>query len=168
MSLATCDSLLAIKIKYKTLFKIILDTSDRLPQNRKPFSVDSEILSIVRTDATVAKRSGAAELPLSFIPFSRDLPCYHRKPCAFPKICFCCRRCPPTRHSKDQPHPPSFAKSAPLQRSTRSKNKNLDFLATFFRLGTPFRPCKAKIGSFMANYPRFHTPTRDLKPRNNP
>lgn len=80
MSLATCDSLLAIKIKYKTLFKIILDTSDRLPQNRKPFSVDSEILSIVRTDATVAKRSGAAELPLSFIPFSRDLPCYHRNP----------------------------------------------------------------------------------------
>lgn len=95
MSLATCDSLLAIKIKYKTLFKTILDTSDRLPQNRKPFSVDSEIPSIVRTDATVAKRSGAAELPLSFIPFSRDLPCYHRNPCAFPKICFCCRRCPP-------------------------------------------------------------------------
>ena len=80
MSLATCDSLLAIKIKHKTLFKIILDTSDRLPQNRKPFSVDSEILSIVRTDATVAKRSGDAELPLSFIPFSRDLPCYHRNP----------------------------------------------------------------------------------------
>lgn len=143
MSLATCDSLLAIKIKHKTLFKIILDTSDRLPQNRKPFSVDSEILSIVRTDATVAKRSGAAELPLSFIPFSRDLPCYHRNPCAFPKICFCCRRCPPTRHSKDQPHPPSFAKSAPLQRSTRSKNKNLDFLATFLRLGTLFCPRKA-------------------------
>lgn len=104
MSLATCDSLLAIKIKHKTLFKIILDTSDRLPQNRKPFSVDSEILSIVRTDATVAKRSGAAELPLSFIPFSRDLPCYHRNPCAFPKICFCCRRCPP--HT-------SFERSAP-------------------------------------------------------
>ena len=57
MSLATCDSLLAIKIKYKTLFKIILDTSDRLPQNRKPFSVDSEILSMVRTDATVARKA---------------------------------------------------------------------------------------------------------------
>ena len=80
MSLATCDSLLAIKIKHKTLFKIILDTSDRLPQNLKPFSVDSEILSIVRTDATVAKRSGDAELPLSSIPFSRDLSCYHRNP----------------------------------------------------------------------------------------
>lgn len=142
MSLATCDSLLAIKIKHKTLFKIISDTSDRLPQNRKPFSVDSEILSIVRTDATVAKRSGDAELPLSFIPISRDLLRYHRNPCAFPKISFCCHRCP-TRHSKDQPHPPSFAKSAPLQRSTRSKNKNLDFLATFLRLGTPFCPRKA-------------------------
>lgn len=105
MSLATCDSLLAIKIKYKTLFKIILDTSDRLPQNRKPFSVDSEILSIVRTDATVAKRSGDAELPLSFIPFSRDLPCYHRNPCAFPKICFCCRRCPPHVIRKISPIP---------------------------------------------------------------
>lgn len=145
MSLATCDSLLAIKIKHKTLFKIILDTSDRLPQNLKPFSVDSEIPSIVRTDATVAKRSGDAELPLSFIPFSRDLPCHHRNPCAFPKICFAsvAADAPPTRHSKDQPHPPSFAKSVPLQRSTRSKNKNLDFLATFLRLGTLFCPRKA-------------------------
>lgn len=105
MSLATCDSLLAIKIKHKTLFKIILDTSDRLPQNLKPFSVDSEILSIVRTDATVAKRSGDAELPLSFIPFSRDLPCYHRNPCAFTKICFCCRRCPHTSFERSAPSP---------------------------------------------------------------
>lgn len=103
MSLATCDSLLAIKIKHKTLFKIILDTSDRLPQNLKPFSVDSGILSIVRTDATVAKRSGDAELPLSFIPFSRDSPCYHRNPCAFPKICFCCRRCPHTSFERSAP-----------------------------------------------------------------
>lgn len=105
MSLATCDSLLAIKIKHKTLFKIILDTSDRLPQKLKPFSVDSEILSIVRTDATVAKRSGDAELPLSFIPFSRDLPCYHRNPCAFTKICFCCRRCPHTSFERSAPSP---------------------------------------------------------------
>ncbi len=143
MSLATCDSLLAIKIKHKTLFKIILDTSDRLPQNRKPFSVDSEILSIVRTDATVAKRSGDAELPLSFIPFSRDLPCYHRNPLRLYQDLLLLLPMPPTRHSKDQPHPPSFAKSTPLQRSTRSKNKNLDFLATFLRLGTLFCPRKA-------------------------
>lgn len=142
MSLATCDSVLAIKTEHKTLFEIVLDTSDRLPQNRKPFSVDSEIPSIVRTDGTVAKRSGAAELPLSFIPFSRDLPCYHRNPCAFPKICFCCRRCPHTSFERSAPSP-SFAKSAPLQRSTRSKNKNLDFLATFLRLGTLFCPRKA-------------------------
>ena len=49
-----------------------------------------------------------------------------------------------------------------------AKTKILASLQLFFRLGTPFRPCKAKIGSFMANYPRFHTPIRDLEPRNNP
>ena len=30
MSLATCDSVLAIKTEHKTLFEIILDVSDRL------------------------------------------------------------------------------------------------------------------------------------------
>lgn len=50
----------------------------------------------------------------------------------------------------------------------KTKTKTLASLHLFFRLGTPFRPRKAKIGSFMANYPRFHAPTRDLEPRNNP
>lgn len=106
MSLVTCDSLLAIKIKHKTLFKIILGTSDRLPQNRKPFSVDSEIPSIARTDATVAKRSGAAELPLSFIPFSRDLPCYHRNPPApLPRSASVAADAPHTSFERSAPSP---------------------------------------------------------------
>lgn len=50
----------------------------------------------------------------------------------------------------------------------KGKNKNSQISATFFRLGTPFRPCKAKIGRFMANSPRFHAPIRDLEPRDNP
>ena len=147
MSLATCDSLLAIKIKHKTLFKIILDTSDRLPQNLKPFSVDSEILSIVRTDATVAKHSGDPELPLSFIPFSRDLPCYHRNPCAFSKICFCCRRCPHTSFERSAPSP-VFREICSVAAIHPFQKQNLDFLATFLRLGivasSPIADCFLK------------------------
>ena len=70
MSLATCDSLLAIKTKHKTLFEIIFNTSNRLSKDCKPLSVDSIILPIVPTDATAAKRSSNAELPLSLFLFA--------------------------------------------------------------------------------------------------
>lgn len=69
------------------------------------------------------------------------------------------------RESKDDAKPLHNRERQPLR---ESKNKNPRIFATFFRLGTPFRPRKAKIGSFMANYPRFHAPTRDLEPHNNP
>ena len=69
------------------------------------------------------------------------------------------------RENKDDAKPLHNRERQPLR---ESKNKNPRIFATFFRLGTPFRPRKAKIGSFMANYPRFHAPTRDLEPRNNP
>lgn len=69
------------------------------------------------------------------------------------------------RESKDDAKPLHNRERQPLR---ESKNKNPRIFATYFRLGTPFRPRKAKIGSFMANYPHFHAPTRDLEPRNNP
>lgn len=69
------------------------------------------------------------------------------------------------RENKDDAKPLHNRERQPLR---ESKNKNPHIFATFFRLGTPFRLRKAKIGSFMANYPRFHAPTRDLEPRNNP
>ena len=69
------------------------------------------------------------------------------------------------RKNKDDAKPLHNRERQPLR---ESKNKNPRIFATFFRLGTPSRPCKAKIGSFMANYPRFHAPTRDMEPRNNP
>ncbi len=91
MSLATCDSLLAIKTEHKTLFEIIFNTSNRLPKDCKPLSVDSIILPIVPTDATAAKRSSNAKLPLSFIPISRNLPCCRRSPYTFSNIYPRCR-----------------------------------------------------------------------------
>ncbi len=69
------------------------------------------------------------------------------------------------RESKDDAKPLHNRERWPLR---GGKNKNPRIFATFFRLGTPFRPCKAKIGSFVANYPHFHAPIHDLEPRNNP
>ncbi len=80
MSLATCDSVLAIKTEHKTLFEIILDVSDRL------------------------FRCGDLSV---------------------------------------------------------SKNNNLDFLATFLRLGTLFCSPKAEIGFRTTNYLRFCTAIHD-------
>ena len=49
------------------------------------------------------------------------------------------------------------------QQSIRCKNKNPNTFATFFRLGTPFRPFRAKISQSSGGYLRFCT--SDCDPR---
>lgn len=48
-----------------------------------------------------------------------------------------------------------FAESVPLRYSTRCENKNLDFFATFLRLGTPFHPDNAAISLYTAIFAAF-------------
>lgn len=62
----------------------------------------------------------------------------------------------------------SFAESAPLGRSAPCKNKNFDFFATFFRLGTLSSSHKAKTGRFAADLLRFRADIPALPLRNNP
>ena len=62
----------------------------------------------------------------------------------------------------------SFAESAPLGRSAPCKNKNSDFFATFFRLGTLSCSHKAKTGRFAADLLRFRADIPALPLRDNP
>lgn len=145
MSLATCDSLLAIKTEHKTLFEIIFNTSNRLLKDCKPLSVDSIILPIVPTDATAAKRSSNAELPLSFIPFRGIRPAVVVAPTPFQTFTLVA-----VTHLVRFPTNVPRCSDPPI-----AKTKISTFLQLFLRLATPLHPGNAAISLYTAIFAAF-------------
>ena len=146
----------------------ILHNTHCSPSNRKPAATaqikaeSTRTLDISKGAITLKPRVRIAKTTdntgrkaMSRLSFSRKLasspsPRYHAS---------CARSA--ARHA-------SFAESAPLGRSAPCKNKNSDFFATFFRLGTLSCSHKAKTGRFAADLLRFRADIPALPLRNSP